>query len=244
MHFLYLDDSGSIGNLNEDYFVLGGVCVPESSVRWLTSELDHLAESIDPQSPSSIEFHAAEIFRAEMLPWKNFNKPDRINIIKSVLKVMDRAYSETVLYACAIHKPSFLSTDPVLMAYEDLSSRFNIRLEKLGKEERGMIILDKSSYETGLQNLASSFRRVGNRWGRQLRRIIEIPLFVDSQASRIIQLADHIAYAVFRRYNANDLNYFNCIENHFYESDGVLHGLSHRQTINLFCTCPACISRR
>ncbi len=34
MHLLYLDDSGSVNNLNEDYLVLGGVAVPENSVRF------------------------------------------------------------------------------------------------------------------------------------------------------------------------------------------------------------------
>jgi len=29
MYILYLDDSGSVANPAEDYFMLGGVCVPE-----------------------------------------------------------------------------------------------------------------------------------------------------------------------------------------------------------------------
>jgi hypothetical protein len=245
MHFLYLDDSGSVGNTTEEYFVLGGICVPEASIRWLTSELDKLARSIDPISPEAVEFHAAEIFSGRSEPWKSRSKNDRIEIIKSVLCILDRAFPEIVIFACAIHKKSFPAEDPVLMAYEDLSGRFNIHLERnLGPDGRGLVIVDKSSYETGLQTLAASFRQTGNRWGQQLRRIIEIPLFVDSKASRIIQLADHIAYAVFRRYNANDLTYYNCIENRFYSSDGVLHGLVHRQIINRNCTCPACITRR
>jgi len=82
------------------------------------------------------------------------------------------------------------------------------------------MILDKSSYEAGLQSLTSSIRDSSNQWGNQLRRIVEIPLFVDSRACRVVQLADHIAYAVFRRYNANDLSYFNIIESRFDVSEG------------------------
>ncbi|HOT90229.1 MAG TPA: hypothetical protein PLJ78_01105 [Anaerolineae bacterium] len=118
MHLLYLDDSGSVLNRDEQYFVLGGVCVPETSVRWLSHKLDEIACEIDPQTPTQVEFHAATI------------------------------------------------------------------------------------------------------------------------------LADHIAYAVFRRYNANDLTYFNCIEGRFYQDGGVMHGLAHRQTYNDRCTCPACLTRR
>lgn len=200
----------------------------------------------NPDAPEKVEFHAAEIFRGKKFPWNQFHdKRERIQIIQDVLRTLTSAYPDTVLFACAIHKSSFPSENPVLKAYEELASRFNLHLEKdIESQPKGLIILDKSSYETGLQDLAISIRREGNRWGQQLRSIVEVPLFVDSLASRITQLADHIAYAVFRRYEANDLTYFNCVEDRFYQKDGVIHGLVHRQTKNLSCTCPACITRR
>ena len=244
MHFLYLDDSGSVGNANEEYFVLAGVCIPESSVRWLSRELERLAESVYPDDPA-FEFHAAEIFGGKTTPWDTFfDKRRRVEIIKNVLLVLKRAFSDTTIFACAIHKLSFPREDPVLMAYEHISGKFNLHLEQLGNDQLGLIILDNSSYETGLQNLAKNVRQVGNRWGFQLHRIIEVPLFVDSRASRIIQLADHVAYAIFRRYNSGDLTYFNCIEDRFYEKDGVMHGLIHRHDKARTCTCPACLNKR
>jgi hypothetical protein len=158
------------------------------------------------------------------------------------------AYPDVVIFACAIHKPSYPNQDCVLKAYEEISARFNLHLERDFQEDdgqvRGMIVIDNMSSESGLQNLATSIRRTGNRWGNQLRSIVEVPLFVDSKASRIIQLADHIAYAVFRRYQASDLNYFNCIENRLHQKDGIVHGLIHQQTYNRGCTCPACITKR
>lgn len=48
MYLLYLDDSGSSGNQNEDYFVLGGVAVPENSLRWLSYELEKIRSSNRP----------------------------------------------------------------------------------------------------------------------------------------------------------------------------------------------------
>ena len=249
MQFLYLDDSGSPGNPNEDYVVLGGVCVPEASVHWLSSELENLAKRFDNAHPELVEFHAAEIFRGKNYPWNNFkNKKERIEIITQVLCVLENAFAEIVTFACAVHKPSFPREDPMLTAFEEISSRFNIYLEKdLSDEEhkeRGIIIIDKTSYESGLQTLTSTIKKTGNRWGYQLRSIVEVPLFIDSNASRITQLADHIAYAVFRRYNANDITYFNCIENRFQQKDNIIHGLVHRQLHIKNCTCPACITRR
>lgn len=249
MYLLYLDDSGSPNNQQEEYFVLGGLCVPENSVRWLTGELETLAQEIDPDNPRSVEFHAAEIFRGRDGVWQNYRKKeDRVAIIKRVLLVLEKASpGSVVVFACAVHKQS-TSGDPVQTAFEQLSSRFDIYVRRQnaerGERQRGMIILDKSSYETSLQNLAAQFREEGTRWGSRLSTLSEVPLFVDSKASRIIQLTDHIAYAVFRRYNAADLTYFNCIESCFDQTAGVMHGLVHWQLSNRNCTCPACVTRR
>jgi hypothetical protein len=249
MHLLYLDDSGSINNQNEEYFVLGGICVPETSVRWLTYQLEKTASEVDPANPRQVEFHASEIFSGRIEPWDRFpKKSDRIEIIKKMLRVLDHAYPGIVIFACAIHKRSFPADDPFMKAFEDLSSRFNMYLQRnpLLNDcgNKGLIILDRSSHENILQNLATTFREQGNRWGDYLKNICEVPLFIDSKASRIIQLADHISYAVFRRYNAGDLTYFNCIEGRFDQNEGVIHGLAHWQTYTPRCTCPACITRR
>ncbi|MDE2984921.1 MAG: hypothetical protein OXU69_09465 [Gemmatimonadota bacterium] len=47
MHLLYLDDSGSAGNPNEEYLVLGGVSVFEAQASWITRRMDELASSRD-----------------------------------------------------------------------------------------------------------------------------------------------------------------------------------------------------
>ncbi len=248
MHLLYLDDSGSIANRNEEYFVLGGVSVPEASIHWLSEQLEGIAARIDPVHSRQVEFHASEIFSGRQNPWNEFRvKEERAQIIKEVLLVLKNAYPGIVVFACAIHKEPFPKDDLMSKAFEDLSSRFNMYLHRLstaGKYEKGIIILDKTTYENSLQELAKSFRIEGNRWGSRLKHIPEVPFFVDSKASRLTQLADHIAYAVFRRYNAGDLNYFNCIEDRFDRSEGIIHGLAHLQTNNPHCTCPACITRR
>ena len=60
----------------------------------------------------------------------------------------------------------------------------------------------------------------------------------------MIQLADHVAYAVFRRYQAGDAQYFDRIGSKFDAEDGVVHGLAHKELGNAGCMCPACLSRR
>lgn len=59
-----------------------------------------------------------------------------------------------------------------------------------------------------------------------------------------VQLADHIAYAVFRRYEAKDTNYFDVFAHRFDRVGSVIHGLRHIEAgVANSCLCPACLTR-
>ncbi len=246
MHLLYLDDAGSADNKAEQYIVLGGVSVYEAQAAFLTNELDKLAESISPGSPHLVEFHASEIFARRESPWNKMSKEEAQGVIKAVLQVLAKSFDSARAFACAIHKASYPNIDPIEHAFEDLCSRFDRYLARVrfdGDRQRGLIILDESSHETSLQALAKDFRTLGTKWG-VIRNLADTPFFVNSKASRIVQIADHVAYAVFRRYNASYTQYFDIIAAKFDSADGIIHGLAHKQTIIPNCMCPACMSRR
>ncbi len=246
MHLLYLDDAGSAPNRNEDYLVLGGISVYEAQAHFFTQELDNLAESIDPANPHAIEFHASEVFSRRSHPWREMKREEAQGVIKAVLRVVRESYETARIFACAVHKASFPDRDPVELAFEDLCSRFDkylFRLRTQGDRQRGIVILDESAHETTLQKMAREFRTLGTRWG-VLRNLVETPLFVDSRASRLVQVADHVAHAVFRRYNARDTQYFDIIAQKFDSCDGIVHGLAHKQLYDPFCMCIGCMSRR
>jgi hypothetical protein len=246
MYLLYLDDAGSPPNKDEKYFVLGGVSVFEAQAHFITQELDKIAESIHPSSPSDVEFHASEIFARRSFPWNKMTKTEAQGVIKAVLHVFKNCYDTAKAFACAIHKDSYPTKDLVELAFEDLCSRFDIFLSKLkadGDRQRGLLILDKSAYETTLQKMAIDFRKLGTKWG-VIKNMADVPMFIDSKASRVIQMADHIAYAIFRRYNTGDSQYFDIIASKFVCADGVIHSLCHKQNIDPSCMCPACMSRR
>ena len=246
MHLLYLDDSGAAGNRTEQYLVLGGVSVFEAQAHWITQELDKLAENINPGDPHGVEFHASETFARRSQPWRGLSQDDARGTIKSVLDVLANAYDSARAFACVVHKPSFPNRDPMEIAFEDLCSRFDRYLRRLranGDAQRGLLILDKSTYETTLQQMSVAFRTLGTRWG-VIRNLADTPLFVDSRASRVIQLADHVAHAVFRRYQSGDTQYFDRIARKFDSEDGIIHGLAHKELGNPHCMCIACLSRR
>ena len=151
-------------------------------------------------------------------------------------------------FACAVDKTSLApGVDPVELAFEDLCSRFDLYLSRLraqGDRQRGLLILDKSTRETSVQRLSREFRSLGTQWGVVLHNLADIPFFVDSRASRLIQFADHVAYAVFRRYNAGDTQYFDIVAPKFDAADGRIHGLAHKVAPGVQCLCPACLSRQ
>src|SRR5262249_4855449 len=75
-------------------------------------------------------------------------------------------------------------------------NRFNLFLQRLNRrrndQQKGLMIMDESRHEGALQSLARDFRMHGARWGH-FRNLAEVPLFVDSKASRLVQLADLVA---------------------------------------------------
>jgi len=216
MYFLYLDDSGSAANANEHHFVLGGFCIHKHQIYHIRKYLDDLAKSLFPQNPETVEFHASHI-HAGYGPWGAFNKPQRKEIIRRVLGALQCRRSIAVSFACAIHKPDYPAKNPVEFAFEDLCSRFEMFLGRVfhqtKEREKGIIILDKTVYETSLQQLAITFRQSGTTW-RTLANLVEVPMFIESTTSRLIQLADHIAYATFRRFQRSDTTYFDVIRDY------------------------------
>ena len=226
--------------------MLGGVSVYEAQAHWITQQLDELAQTIHPSDPFSVEFHASEIFGRRAAPWRGMGRDEATGVIRAVLSVLRESYDSARAFACAVHKPSYPDLDPMELAFEDLCSRFNLYLNRLrsqGDRQRGLLILDESAHMTTLQRMAREFRTLGTQWGI-IRNFADTPLFIDSRASRLVQLADHVSYAVFRRYNAHDANYFDVMSGKFDSVDGVVHGLSHKQRSDPHCMCIACLSRR
>lgn len=250
MYLVYIDGSGSVKNPNEKYFILGGISVFERQIFHLIKHVDEFVESLNLGHPEDVELHASVIANGREKPWKGVPRKARLQIIEDALEIVRQSHRSVSLFAIAVHKVQRAPNDPVEYAFEEICNRFNLQLKRIynraGKKEegkhRGLVIMDKSNYESALQSLARTFRVQGTRWG-ELRNLAEVPLFVDSQASRIIQIADLVAWAVWRRYEYQDTRYFDKIVSRFDSEGGVLHGLVHFCPPDENCHCPACLSR-
>lgn len=245
MYLLYLDGSGSVKNPNEPYFVLAGVSVYERQIFHLLKKSDEFVAALSLGDPHDIELHGSVMANGSKAPWKGMTRRIRLDTIDSSLQLLTSAHHTVKAFAVVVDKQAIAPTDPVEYAFEEICNRFNLFLSRLWQQQnqqRGLVVMDKSHYEDVLQRLARKFRETGTKWGT-LRNLAEVPLFVDSSASRLIQIADLLAWAVWRRYEHHDTRYFDPITPRFDTEGGVLHGLVHYKSPSEDCSCPACLTR-
>lgn len=240
MYLLYLDDSGSVNNPQDRHIVLAGVCVYERQPHWLSEQMDSIAARIWPDNPSELEFRGADILGGKK-QWRGIPKDERLQAYRDALHALTMAH-DTRLFGASIHKSSISPDDPMEYAFEQICNRFDRflgRLHHANNTQRGLIILDESSYETTLQGLAVNFRSEGHRWG-QTYNICDVPLFVNSKATRMIQYADLVAHGLRRYHERGESHLFDIAKDHFDAVGGVVHGLYHRIPIGEMCNCYCC----
>ncbi|MCJ1887396.1 DUF3800 domain-containing protein [Pseudomonas sp. LA21] len=229
MHLLYLDESGSVADPNQRFFVLAGVSVFERQSHWIETELNKIAERFNQAAPYDIELHGSPM-RSGREGWKNHPRDARFQAIKDALAVCLTS-KHVRLFAAVIEKSAFVGADPVEHAFEKLSMRFDLFLRRLytkhSDAQRGIMLFDKSSTERRIQTLAREFKHSGHSQG-QTKNYAEVPVFLDSKASRLIQLADLVAFAIFRKFEFGDDQFYDVIKDNFDSDGGIQHGLYMR----------------
>lgn len=243
MYLLYLDDSGSVTNPADTHLILAGVAVFERQPHWLSAQLDTIAARLWPDNPRGLEFRGSDMASGRK-HWRGLEKAARLSAFEDALNVLGTS-KHVRIFAVAIHKSAISPDDPMEYAFEQICNRFDRflgRLFEANNPQRGLIILDKSSYETSLQRLATEFRQEGHRWGR-LFNLTDVPMFVDSRATRMIQYADLVAYAVRRYFENGDASLFDIFSARLDSYGGVMHGLVHRIPPGAYYACLSCRQR-
>jgi Protein of unknown function (DUF3800) len=129
MHILYVDDSGSPDNPNDKFFVLGGVSVFERGLYHLIKSADDLVATFDVGNPHEAELHGSPMYSGKGV-WNQISKRDeRENMIRQALATL-RNQSSVRLFAVAVNRAAVSPRDPVELAFEELSNRFNLFLQR------------------------------------------------------------------------------------------------------------------
>ena len=230
MHLLYVDESGSPTDPDQHFFILSGVSIFERQTHWIEAQMNVIAARFSPEDPYGIELHGSPM-RSGKSEWRPFPMSDRIQAIKDCLQVIPDSRGKIRLFAAVFERGAGTGDDPIKSCFEQLAWRFDMYLRRLhhqGDSQRGIAVFDKSTTEKSIQNMARTFKHDGHSFGK-LTNFAEVPLFLDSKASRMIQLADLVAFAIYRHYQAADSQFFDIIRNCFDSAGGTVHGLHERR---------------
>jgi len=205
MYLLYLDDAGSVGNPEERYFILGGIALFERQVYWLQQDLERITGELSHPEPNNLELRGNAILNRRNF-WRRFRPVEARRILRHGIATARSLRGIWALFGAVVDKAEVSPEDPVEYAFEQICNRFDRFLHRRylnGDPQKGLLIMDQSAKETRLQTLATEFRQTGHRWGT-LRNFSDVPMFVDSQASRAVQYADLLAYALYRKFEKGD----------------------------------------
>lgn len=247
MHLLYLDDSGNENNPDDKHFVLAGVALFEREIHWLAQRLARIQSKHLPGSPP-VPFHATKI-RARKGFWRRVSEEARASILREIADAVRTASpSALALFGAVIEKTDRIHGEQaVRKATQELCRRFDQRLVRehraRRRSQRGLLVFSKGKYDERFKLWVEEFRTVGTELG-ELHNLADIPYFASMHESRILQVADYIAHALFLLYERRDPGLITPVLSRFDQSDGVLHGLFHYVSGNpKTCDCPACASR-
>ncbi len=200
------------------------------------------------QSPQTVkQYHKTKKTYKQTAAYNHLTFDERKSFVAEVAKLIG-GWTFCRLFAECIDKVHFdptrsrLSVDE--QAFEQIVSRFEQYLQIYSKtsgiKQYGLLIHDNNQTVCKRHtNLMKQFHKTGTLW-TSVKNIIETPLFVDSELTGMIQLADVCAYSL-RRYLENSEDFlfkhvFKCADSKKGKVVGVRHFSDHT------CTCQICQS--
>ncbi len=256
MYSLYLDASGTHGA--SPVYILAGIAVHEQDAYYLqqrfATPLNRLPGGPDPRD---YELHATEIVspRKETSVWKGVPASARFSILRASYRALESYKCVDEAHPCICFGVIVERTyrDYEERAWHEVLHRFDEMLTRqahdAGSDEprqRGIVIHDRSSTERRVQDWADRWRLIESRIG-VLTHMADVPFFADSRASRLLQAADFVSWALWRYYGlpSPDDRWIKPLWSHFDQADGKMHGLVHvsRSFQAGKCACPPCTSR-
>jgi Protein of unknown function (DUF3800) len=269
VYLLYLDESGT--HAGAPVFVLAGLAIHENDVWYLQRALHRqVAAVLRPHSldPTSFEVHANELRARDAdlqarpthgkrkakpaSPWLVIPEADRRSLLTNALRAVTayRPQNARLPFRAfgAVVQATYANKEE--RAYELVLNKFDEMLGRLyhengGERQRGLVLHDvRQKEEKGIQAWTSLWRERAGNVGK-INNIVDVPVFLDSRASRVIQAADLVAYALWRYYSKSEERFIKPMWHLFDNDRGQMHGLIHvtPQFARAECNCTPCLNR-
>lgn len=243
MYLFYLDESGDPYSWqSQKCYVIGGVAIHEGQVHGIGAQMDALQSKYFPGIQIPIAFHASEIKRGKG-HFKGISRSRRNQILQDVYALIGSttfpnliAFS-TAMDITAARNPTQTRRD----TFEDVCEKFNgflVHQYQRGHPAKGLLIIDENR-RAEYRGLINDFKKKGTSHG-YLGNIVDIPYFARCHQTRMLQLADFVANAVFVYYERSSTTTLNTILPRFYGKawKKLSAGLGH--IVKRKCTCIAC----
>jgi Protein of unknown function (DUF3800) len=180
---------------------------------------------------ASLELHASRMWSGRH-EWARVPETDRRNALKAIHRHLAKwptpSGNDLALFAVAVHKPSF-PVHALERAHEELFARFDEFITRQlhgGKRHRSVVIADDSSYEKLVQTLVRQWKSPKSRTGA-LHSFAEVPLYVDSKASALVQAADFVSWATWQYFEHGHVDHVQRLHARFDHHGGIQHGVAH-----------------
>jgi len=227
MHILFIDESGSVphpGKKRNRYFVIGGIIVPEE--RWHKMRDALLGLKLRRQIRGEIKWRYFAPGNNEAVnPMKAMDKATRDSIRTEIYEkiiCVERSVKTVACVTCveaAYDRPTINTQDDIYQfTYKPVSERFQYHLQDLsrqvGRSELGIVVSDHRGHDDDKRFRAhhEALLHSGGDFISKYKNLVESLFFVPSDLSVGIQLADMVAGAVWRKYEAGDERWYELLK--------------------------------
>lgn len=216
MYLFYADDAGNTGidltNEQQPIFCLCGVVVPEERWTELNARIGQKRAELVPENPE-VELHAVDIFngsknRKKGIDYRSFGLERNFKIIESVVDLIVEMQLPVIAFLvkkdnlrkyCLNHYGGMIKIDPYFIALPYVMSFFDAYLQKANTQ--GIMFLDEQTDVYGRIDRVVDQLKIFSESNAILHseRIIERSIFLSSEKSNFVQMADMCAYIICRR---------------------------------------------
>lgn len=205
---VYIDETGSVGKgaKKQPELTLAAVVVHEDKVQPLKKALDDVAWKHLEWLPADLEFHGTEVWNGTGY-WAKKMPHELISVYEdavSVLNSLDIDVIHASIHKQRLHDRYGGSADgnAYLLALQFLLEK----LDRLSSSHKILIPDEQKEHQLRAVKMVADLQDWGGGEvpGRPLTTIIDSIHFVSSHASRGVQLADMVAFALQRKWNSRD----------------------------------------
>jgi hypothetical protein len=246
VYLLYADDSGDLNNPGITHFVVAGVAVHEDAIRPFAGQVNTtINRYIGRDRGMAAELHGNPM-RFGAGEWKEVPAGKRHGLVTALLTRIcewEHGGSKSRPHAFVVVIDRDFSLSPTETAYGELLQLFDQFLRRgrrSGNPHNGVMVADRGRYQRALEawvQIARARRPRPQQTTQRLYALAETPFFVDSRSTRLVQLADLVAYSFYRGYAASDWSWAEPVVPTLVAANPCR--LVHF-TADQSCSCPAC----